>query len=92
MGVIVPKHKHGSVERNLLKRQLRELVRTRLLPGLPAMDLVIRAFPEAYAASFDALRAQLERGGERLRRAGLPSAAAARPASDAGPAGGAGPR
>ena len=80
MGVIVPKHKHGSVERNLLKRRLREVVRTRLLPGLPAMDLVIRAFPEAYAASFDALRAQLERAGERLRRATLP---AARPPRDA---------
>lgn len=87
MGVIVPKHKHGSVERNLLKRRLREVVRTRLLPELPAMDLVIRAFPEAYSASFDALRAQLERAGERLRRTSLPAATPPRDAAgDAGTA------
>lgn len=72
MGIIVPKHKHGSVERNLLKRRLRELVRTRLLPRLadqrPAVDVVIRAFPEAYAAGFDGLTRQMEKAGERLRR------------------------
>ena len=65
---MVPKYKHTAVERNRLKRRLRELVRTRLLGTLPAMDLVIRTLPEAYDAPFDVLGRQLERAGERLRR------------------------
>ena len=89
----MPKHKHGSVERNLLKRRLRELVRTRLLPRLadqrPAMDVVIRAFPEAYDARFDALTRQVERAGDRLQRGGS-AAGPRRPAP--GPAGDAEPR
>jgi hypothetical protein len=44
-------------------------VRTRLLPTLPPGYLVIRAFPEAYAVSFDALAAQLVRAQDRVRRA-----------------------
>ena len=68
MGIVVPKHKHTAVERNRLKRRLRELVRTRLLGTLPAMDLVIRTLPEAYDAPFDVLGRQLERAGERVRR------------------------
>ena len=67
---MVPKHKHSPVERNRLKRRLRELVRTRLLPELPPMDLVVRTLPEAYAASFDALADQIQRVGGRLRRTG----------------------
>jgi ribonuclease P protein component len=77
VGIVVPKHKHTAVERNLLKRRLRELVRTRLLRSLPAMDVVIRAFPDAYGASFDTLARELERAAERTRR--LPGAAAAPP-------------
>jgi len=68
VGIVVPKHKHTAVERNRLKRRLRELVRTRLLGSIPAMDLVIRTLPEAYAAPFDALARELERAGERVRR------------------------
>jgi RNase P protein component len=34
VGFVVPKYGHSSVERNRLKRRLRELVRTRLLPAL----------------------------------------------------------
>ena len=67
---MVPKHKHSSVERNRLKRRLRELVRTRLLPELPPMDVVVRTLPEAYAAPFDALDDQIQRVGGRLRRHG----------------------
>ena len=83
MGIVVPKHKHTAVERNRLKRRLRELVRTRLLGSIPAMDLVIRTLPEAYAAPFDALARELERAGERVRR--LPAEAPRAP-------GGAAPR
>lgn len=34
VGFVVPKYGHSSVDRNRLKRRLRELVRTRLLPSL----------------------------------------------------------
>jgi len=71
----VPKQKHTSVERNRLKRRLRELVRTRLLDALgalPPADVVIRTFPEAYDASFESLERQVERIAGRLRSLSLP--------------------
>ena len=68
------------MERNRLKRRLRELARTRLLPVLPPTDLVIRPRPEAYAASFDALARQVERAGGQLARL------LAKPAGDVPPA------
>ena len=66
VGIIVPKHKHTGVERNRLKRRLRELVRTRLLPGLPAVDAVIRAMPHAYGARFEALAADIEHAARKI--------------------------
>ena len=68
VGVIVPRYKHSAVDRNRLKRRLREIVRTRLLPSLPPADVVIRSRAEAYDASFDALAAQLEHAGRRIPR------------------------
>ena len=62
----MPKHKQTSVARNRLKRRLREIVRRRLLPALPSIDLVVRARPEAYGASFDALDAELARASVKL--------------------------
>jgi ribonuclease P protein component len=59
MGLIVPKHQSSAVARNRLRRRLRELWRQEVQQWQPAWDLVIRARREAYAASFDALRAQL---------------------------------
>jgi RNase P protein component len=47
------------VDRNRLKRRLRELVRIELLPVLtdrPSTDIAIRARQESYAAEFAALR------------------------------------
>lgn len=62
-GVVVPKHKHEIVERNRVKRRLRELGRTVVLPRLRnsglALDVLVRARPEAYAAAFDDLLAEL---------------------------------
>ena len=55
VGVIVPKHRRKVVERNRVKRRLRELVRVRLLPRLEGIDLLIRAKPEAYDSTFDQL-------------------------------------
>ena len=61
MGIIVPKYKHSGVERNRLKRRLRELVRTRLLPVIPPADVVIKPWPQGYDASFEALARDIER-------------------------------
>ena len=66
VGFIVPKHKQTSVARNRLKRRLREIVRRRLLPTLPPIDLVVRARPEAYGASFEALETELGRASTKL--------------------------
>jgi ribonuclease P protein component len=59
LGLIVPRFQFTAVARNLLRRRLREVWRTELQGGLPAMDLVIRAKREAYGAGFDQLRAEL---------------------------------
>ena len=61
VGFIVPRYKHSAVDRNRLKRRLKELVRTQLLPTLPPIDLVVRAFPSAYNAEFDGLAEQIGR-------------------------------
>jgi ribonuclease P protein component len=82
----VPRFKHSAVDRNRLKRRLRELARLRLLPALagrePA-DVVIRIAPPAYAAPFAALAADVERLLRQLERVPLPPRrpVAARPRS-----------
>ncbi len=58
---MVPKGRQTGVARNRLKRRIRELLRTRVLPGLPACDLVVRAFPHSYGASFEQLSDELDR-------------------------------
>jgi ribonuclease P protein component len=47
------------VDRNKLKRRVREIVRVQLLPQLPSVDLVIRARPTAYEQSFAVLATEL---------------------------------
>lgn len=77
VGLIVPKYRHGSVERNRVKRRLRELTRLQLLPALAneqaaggsgqaiqaiqAIDAVIRALPAAYDATYDQLAMDMAR-------------------------------
>jgi ribonuclease P protein component len=60
LGIVVPKHKRIIVERNRVKRRLRELGRRVLLPGLgnngAVLDVLLRARPEAYTATFAQLR------------------------------------
>jgi ribonuclease P protein component len=68
VGVVVPRYSGSAVDRNRLKRRLRELVRTRLLPVAPSVDVVIRARPDAYGASFDALEADVARAAAQLPR------------------------
>lgn len=70
VGFIVPRYRQTAVARNRLKRRLREIVRTRWLRTLPAMDLVVRALPEAYRVPFDVLEADLTALEQRLRRFG----------------------
>lgn len=63
VGIIVPKYGHIIVERNRLRRRLREIVRVRMLPGLslvPATDVLIRTLPKAYSASFDVLKQEID--------------------------------
>jgi ribonuclease P protein component len=50
----------AAVQRNRLKRRLREIARIQLLPALDCnVDVMVRARPEAYGASFEALAAEL---------------------------------
>jgi ribonuclease P protein component len=72
VGVVVPRYKHSAVERNRLKRRLRELVRLEWLPMLPVMDVVVRVIPPAYERDFDELRSEMRQAGQRLARLSLP--------------------
>jgi ribonuclease P protein component len=91
VGLVVPKHRQTAVARNRVKRRLRELARTRLLPALDALGpatrdaaLVLRAAPQAYAATFDALARDVERVGREAARVLLrgPAAREARGAAE----------
>lgn len=68
----MPKYKHSSVERNRLKRRLREWVRLELLPALagltPVLDLMVRTSPSAYARSFAELGRELQQVERQVRR------------------------
>jgi len=71
VGIIVPRHKHSAVDRNRLKRRLRELTRTiwpAVLVGHSSIDLVVRAAPSAYVADYARLAADVRRLGERVAR------------------------
>ena len=68
VGFVVPKFKHSAVDRNRLKRRLRELSRLRLLPTALPADVVVRVKPDAYGATFDALAAEVDTILVQLRR------------------------
>ena len=57
--MIVPRYGHTAVDRNKLKRRVREIVRVNLLPALPAVDLVIRSRPAAYVQPFSSIATDL---------------------------------
>lgn len=63
LAVVVPKHGRKIVERNRLKRRLRESARLELLPRCldrgVALDVLIRARPPAYEAGFQQLRDEI---------------------------------
>jgi ribonuclease P protein component len=70
LGVIVPKHGHRIVERNRLKRWLREIGRRRILPDLAVRgvegDVLLRARRPAYDADFDLLAREVREAVEGL--------------------------
>ncbi len=68
VGFVVPKYKHSGVDRNRLKRRLRELIRVDVLPELAPMDLVFRVLPIAYARNFETLRAEVLQAVRRVAR------------------------
>ena len=71
IGIIVPRFKHSAVERNRLKRRLRELARrdwTGALHTAAPHDLVVRAAPAAYSVDFDRLADDMQRLREKIVR------------------------
>ena len=69
-GLVVPKHRHQVVDRNKVKRRLREIVRKEVLPRLRDEgvngDLLIRARREAYATNYQRLLEELKEITEEL--------------------------
>ena len=63
----MPRHSHSAVDRNRVKRRIREIVRLDMLPVLPNVDMVVRALPSAYAAGVAELREQCIRACGRIR-------------------------
>ena len=59
MAIVVPRHGRTAVERNRLKRRLKEIIRLCWLPGASHDDLVVRARPDAYERSYAELRDRL---------------------------------
>lgn len=70
LGLVVPKHRRRGVDRNRVKRALREAGRLLLLPTLRergvALDVLLRARPEAYGAGWDELRTEIAALAEEL--------------------------
>jgi ribonuclease P protein component len=69
VGFIVPLYGHNAVERNRLRRRLREIARREWLPLAwecdPRVDVLIRAREDAYGRSFKELRAFVGQAMER---------------------------
>ncbi len=61
VALVVPRLGFSAVERNRLKRRLRELSRQHMIPLAVSSDLLLRAKRDTYAASFDSLRTEITR-------------------------------
>ncbi len=70
LGLVVAKHGRRIVERNKLKRRLREIGRREILPRLDraaaAQDVLLRARRRAYDATFEQLREDVRQAVEVL--------------------------
>ncbi|MGD2070211.1 MAG: ribonuclease P protein component [Gemmatimonadota bacterium] len=62
-GMVVPKHRREIVERNRLRRRLRHIGRSQVLPRLweagRSLDVLVRARREAYDAPYGVLEDEL---------------------------------
>lgn len=57
---MVPRHAHSAVQRNRLRRRLREIARRLVLPVLPApTDVGVRARATAYGVPYETLRQEM---------------------------------
>lgn len=67
-GLIVPRHRHRIVDRNRLKRRLREIGRLHVLPRFREsdldIDLIVRARSSAYEGDFQQLKDEVMRAVE----------------------------
>ena len=68
VGIIVPLHGHSAVERNRVKRRLREIVRLRRSAAVLTGTMVVFALPSAYGASFEELGSELTELCQRVLR------------------------
>ena len=59
VALLVPKFGKTVVQRNRLKRRLRELARQHLLPQPSSCDILLRPRPDAYDAPFERLREEI---------------------------------
>jgi ribonuclease P protein component len=59
-GIAVGKRVGGAVQRNLVKRRVRELLRARLAELTPGWDVVISARPPAATATFAELSSAID--------------------------------
>lgn len=64
-GLIVPKHRRRIVDRNRVKRRLREIARLHVLPRFRAsgldVDFMVRARRDAYERDFGTLKNEVMR-------------------------------
>lgn len=65
----MPKRGRTTVDRNRVKRRIREIVRLYLLRVAAPVDVVIRAQDQAYDARFEELRTELISVMQRLAQA-----------------------
>ena len=70
IGIVVPKHGKNSVQRNRVKRRLKEIARTSLLPRLKTnhkrLDVLITAKKQAYGRGFSGLSGEAEKTLEKI--------------------------
>lgn len=66
VGCIVPRHGRSAVDRNRLKRRLREVIRQDILPLRRGFDAVVRVGPGTYGQAYADLRLELGGALQRL--------------------------
>jgi ribonuclease P protein component len=59
LGLMVPRFQFTAVARNRIRRRLKEIWRRSIAPEIGSVDLIVRARPGAYRATFDQLTREL---------------------------------